>query len=276
MGAHELDLTAGPLAFFGAELRRFRVAAGLTQEQLAEQVQFSESLVGAVERAKRMPSRQFTELCEEVLGLDGDLLRLWPLITDETGPKWLRQWSRIEAEAHTLRTWQPLIVPSLLQTPAYARAVLGGIPDVSREHLEESLQARLQRQTLFDRPTAPRYAALIDSSVLDRPLGGAEVMRAQVAHLLEMTRHARVTVQIVQREVVPTVGLLGGFAIARFDGGPDTVYLETAGDGEVTDRADRVRTVSVRFDALRAWAHPLHVSAELLREKMAAYESGSA
>lgn len=271
MSTNELDPTASPLAVFGAELRRCRLAAGLTQEQLAEKIQFSESLVGAVERARRVPSREFAELCESTLALDGDLLRLWPLVTNEASPKWFRQWPRIEAAAYMLRTWQPLVIPGLLQTPAYARTVLSGVPGVSQDQVEESTKARLQRQALFKRPDSPMYSALIDSGVLDRALGGAEVMREQLEHLLTMMAHPRITLQVVQSSMVPTIGLLGGFVIAELDGGPDTVYLDTAADGEVTDRTDRVRAVSVRYDAIRAWAHPLHVSEQVIREKMVAY-----
>jgi transcriptional regulator with XRE-family HTH domain len=271
MSTSELNPAESPLALFGVELRRYRLKAGLTQEQLADQIQFSESLVGAVERAKRVPSRSFTELCEKALSLNGDLLRLWPLVTNEASPKWFRPWPKIEAEAHTLRTWQPLVVPGLLQTPAYARMVLSGVPGVSEAQIDESVEARLQRQTIFTRPNAPMYSALIDSGVLDRPLGGVEVMREQLEHLAAMMAHRRITLQIVQSSVVPTVGLLGGFVIAQLDNRPETVYLDTAADGEVTDRTDTVRTVTVRYDAIRAWADPIHVSEEVIRRKLVDY-----
>ncbi|SDI37046.1 Helix-turn-helix domain-containing protein [Sinosporangium album] len=102
----ELDPTGSLLAFFGAELRKFRMQAGLSQEELAQRIRYSAGLVGFVERAARRPHRDFVTRCDEVLNLDGALLRLWPLITHEASPRWFRPWLEIEEEAHTLCTWQ--------------------------------------------------------------------------------------------------------------------------------------------------------------------------
>ncbi|SDH09150.1 Helix-turn-helix domain-containing protein [Sinosporangium album] len=273
MASNELDPASSPLALFGAELRRIRSAQNLTLEQLAERIMFSPSLVGAIERATRRPGRDFVERCEEELGLSGELIRLWPLISKESSPKWFRSWTRIEQEARTLRTWEPLLVPGLLQTPGYARAVLSGEPGVSMERVEEMLEARLQRQILFQRQTPPMFQALIDESVLHRPIGGAEVMRQQLEHLLKQMAHPRITIQVVPLAVGSTTGLLGGFVIAQLGGAHDAVYLETANNGQVTDRMDDVDAVSLRYDAIRAWAHPLHVSENVIREMLVKYEN---
>ncbi|MFI9836331.1 helix-turn-helix transcriptional regulator [Nonomuraea sp. NPDC051941] len=271
MAASELDPGASPLALFGAELRRLRDERGVTQEEIADYTHVSKSLVSQIENAKRTPQRDFTEQVERLLGLKGDLLRLLPLVI-KTGPTWFRQWPKIEANAHTLRTWQPLVVPGLLQTRNYARAILSGQPGISNERIDEEADARLARQVVFDRPEPPMYAAVIDEGVLLRPIGGAEVMRQQLDHLLKLLAHPCITLQIVPMAAVPTIGLLGGFVIAQLLQGPDAVYLDSAADGEVTDRVDRVRTVSVRFDAIRSYARPVNETADAIREKMVMYE----
>ncbi|WP_187281543.1 helix-turn-helix transcriptional regulator [Nonomuraea sp. C10] len=92
----ELDPTASPLAFFGAELRKFRKNAGLSQEQLAEIIRFSPGLVGFIERAQRTPSKDLVQRCDEAVGAKGELLRLWPLISREASPRWFREWLDIE------------------------------------------------------------------------------------------------------------------------------------------------------------------------------------
>jgi len=94
--AQELALTANAAAVFGAELRRLRARAGLTQEGLAERIQYSESLVGAVERGEAYAQRGTHRVCERALGLDGELLRLWPLSTLATEPRRSMTWPRIE------------------------------------------------------------------------------------------------------------------------------------------------------------------------------------
>ncbi|MBB5773750.1 helix-turn-helix domain-containing protein [Nonomuraea jabiensis] len=196
MAASELDPGASPLALFGAELRRLRDERGVTQEEIADYAHVSKSLVSQIENAKRTPQRDFTEQVESLLGLKGDLLRLLPLVI-KSGPTWFRQWPKIEADAHTLRTWQPLVVPGLLQTRNYARAILSGQPGISNERVDEEAEARLARQVVFDRPEPPMYAAVIDEGVLLRPIGGAEVMRQQLDHLLKLLAHPCITLQIV-------------------------------------------------------------------------------
>lgn len=124
--SRDLDPAASVLAFFGAELRRLRADADLSQEQLAEQINYSPALVGVVETARRMPSRDFASRCDAALQTDGALARLWPLVTRDVLPTWFRPWVQdVESEATTLRSWEPLIIPGLLQTPDYARALLG-------------------------------------------------------------------------------------------------------------------------------------------------------
>lgn len=271
MTTSELDPAASPLALFGAELRRLREERGVTQEAIADYTHVSKSLVSQIENAKRTPQWDFTEQAERLLRLDGELLRLLPLVI-KSGPTWFRQWPKIEAVAHNLRTWQPLVVPGLLQTRDYARAILRGQPGISQERVEEAAEARLARQVVFDRPEPPMYAAVIDEGVLQRPIGGADVMREQLGHLFKLLAHPCITLQIVPMAVVPTIGLLGGFVIAQQTQGPDTVYLDSAADGEVTDREDRVRTVSLRFDTIRSYARPVNETADAIREKMVMYE----
>ncbi|MGA4990173.1 helix-turn-helix domain-containing protein [Nonomuraea bangladeshensis] len=272
MDVSELDPGASPLALFGAELRRLREEKGVTQEAIADYAHVSKSLVSQIENAKRTPQWDFTEQVEALLGLQGDLLRLLPLVL-KTGPNWFRQWPKIEANAHNLRTWQPLVVPGLLQTGNYARAILRGQPGITDQRVEEIVEGRLARQLVFERPEPPLYAAVIDESVLTRPIGGAEVMHGQLEHLLTLMTHPCITLQVVPMEAVPTIGFLGGFVIAQQPNGPDVVYLDTAADGEMTDRADRVRRVSLRFDAIRSYARPVNETAEAVREKMVMHEN---
>lgn len=267
MSTNELD-PANPLSIFGQELRRFRTDRGLTIDQLAEAITFSASLVGAVERAQRRPGRDFVERCEEELGLSGELLRLLPLITKEASPKWFRPWTKIEENASMLRTWEPLLIPGLLQTEAYARAVLGGKPGVTSDELDHAVEARLQRQAIFQRSRPPMFSAVLDEAVLLRPIGGRAVMREQLEHLLKMMSQHRVLIQIVPLELGVTVGLLGGFIIAQTPGEADAVFFESFVHAQVSDRAEDVQALNVRYDTIRAWAHPLHVSEDVIREMM--------
>lgn len=253
---------------YGAVLRRARQEAGLSQAALGALIPCSESLVGLIERGLRRPTRRFTGAAENALGLSGDLLRLLPGAKVVSTPKWFREWPRVEESAHTIRTWEPLVVPGLLQTPRYARAILAAEPGVTEEWIEEALAARLRRQAVLDRNEPPMYWVLLDECALRRPIGDTEIMREQLAHLVTMMGAERpcVSIQIVPLNVGATAGLLGGFAIAQGDGMPDHVYIETAVQGSVSDREETVRRVSLRYDAIHKWAHPVHMSERLVRE----------
>jgi transcriptional regulator with XRE-family HTH domain len=257
-----------PLSRFGRELRRHREARGLTIEQLAKTLPFSASLVGAVERAQRRPGRDFVEYVEEELGLSGELAELLPPITKEGSPTWFRPWTKIEETASSLWTWEPLLVPGLLQTEEYARAVFAAEPGTTPDEVDQAVAARLQRQAIFQRPRPPIFSVTLDEAVLLRPVGGRAVMRKQLEHLLMMITEFRVTIQIVPLDAGFPVGLLGGFVIAQSTTGGDSVYFESLANGRVSNRADDVHAGSVRFNAIRAWAHPLPVSEALIRETL--------
>lgn len=266
------DMSNTPEARLGEELRRLRVAAGWTQDELADRIQFSSSMVGFVERAERSPTEDFVLRCEAALGADGKLAPLLAACA-KSSPRWFRPWTKIESEARVLRLWEPLVLPGLLQTVEYARAVLRTEPGVLEREAEELVAARIQRQKVFERPDPPIVAAIIDEGVLNRPVGGPEVMHRQLEHLLEMVRHPRVTLQVVPVGIGATTGLAGAFALAQVAGERDAAYLDDSLNGRVTDRADEVHTISLKYDAIRAWAHPLHVSEQLLREMKVKYES---
>ncbi|MFC6080584.1 helix-turn-helix domain-containing protein [Sphaerisporangium aureirubrum] len=266
------DMSNTPESRLGEELRRSREALGWTQDDLAERIQFSGSMVGFVERAERSPTEDFILRCEAALGADGKLV---PLLAgcEKSSPRWFRPWTKIEAEARVLRLWEPLVLPGLLQTAEYARAVLRTEPGVLERDVEELLAARMQRQKVLDRPDPPIVAAIIDEGVLNRPVGGREVMHRQMEHLLVMVKHPRVTVQVVPVSIGATTGLAGAFALAQVAGARDAAYLDDSLNGRVTDRADEVHAISLKYDAVRAWAHPLHVSEQLIREMKVKYES---
>jgi transcriptional regulator with XRE-family HTH domain len=111
----------GPIsALFRDELRRARSRTGLTQEELASKTSFSPALVAAIETGRRLPSVDFVSQCDDVLSADGQFGRMQARLPDESGPSWLREWAEVEREAVILRSWEPLLIPGLLQTADYA------------------------------------------------------------------------------------------------------------------------------------------------------------
>ncbi|NUR90798.1 MAG: helix-turn-helix transcriptional regulator [Nonomuraea sp.] len=236
----------------------------MSQEQLAERLSYSLSLVCAVELANRTPSRDFAERADHVLGTGGQLARLWPLVRQAAYPAWFRPWLEIEQTARTLQTWQPLLIPGLLQTEDYAREVFRREPAATAEQAEEAVAARLTRQSILHRADPPMYWVVLDEWVLHRPIGSRAIMRGQIRALLDHAQLPHVTVQVVPRDDPAIPGLTGSFVIARVPGEPDLVYLETAQEGYVSDRPADIESIARRYDVIRSLALPVNASLDLL------------
>ena len=264
----ELDPTAGPLDFFGAEVRRWRTAAGLSQEQLGQKVGYSGAQVGKVETSERAPSQDFAEGCDRALPSAGGLFgRLYQLARRWDGgyPAWFAQWVEAERRATSLRTWEPLLIPGLLQTPDYARALFlawqGADTD---DQLDQLVSARIERQAIFQRPRPPSLWAVLDEGVLRRCIGSPKVIHDQLVHLLTVSDRSTIRVQIVPAEVGAHVGLLGAFSMAAFENAPGIVYLESPDQGQTTERPVVVAKISEIFDLVRVEALPRGASRDLI------------
>ncbi|HUY44672.1 MAG TPA: Scr1 family TA system antitoxin-like transcriptional regulator [Streptosporangiaceae bacterium] len=134
------------LALFAAELRAFRQKAGLSQEELGARLNFSPSLVAMVEGLRRAPTLQFAQRCDEAFDLPGTFVRLQQHARTTPLPSWFRPWAaEIEATATQLRLFEHSLVPGLLQTEDYARALLSARPNTSPEEVDELVAARMRR-----------------------------------------------------------------------------------------------------------------------------------
>jgi len=266
----ELDPTTGPLDFFGAEVRRWRTAAGLSQEQLGQRVGYTGAQVGKVETGERAPSQEFAQHCDQALpGAGGLFLRIYHLARRWDGgyPSWFVEWVQAEGRAITLHTWEPLLIPGLVQTPEYARALFQAWRSARTDaELDQLVSARIERQLIFERPNPPSLWAVIDEGVLTRCVGSPQTMRDQLAHLLDVSDRLRITVQVVPAGAGAHAGLLGAFAIAGFGDAPGLVYLESPDQGQTTQRSSVVVKVSETFDTLRAEALPRGASRDLIRK----------
>jgi transcriptional regulator with XRE-family HTH domain len=263
----ELDPTAGPLQFFGAELRRARAAAGLSQDQLGQRLGYSSAQVGKVEVGERAPSQDFAQGCDQTFPEAGGLFaRIYQLTRRWDGgyPSWFAEWIDFERRATSLCWWEPLLIPGLLQTADYARAILAADPETNDDQLDELVAARLERQAIFDRADPPALWAVLDEAVLHRLIGSRKIMHDQLLHLADTSCRGNITVQIVPADIGAHAGLLGGFAIANFGNAAGTVYMESPDHGQTTEVPSVVSRLSLTFDTLRADALPRGASRDLI------------
>jgi hypothetical protein len=256
------------MAFFGAELRRARMASSMSQDQLGRALSFSGDLVGKIETCERAPTPEFAAGCDSVFShLDGIFTRLLGLARRWDGPypQWFRDWVQAEREATSLRWWAPMLVPGLLQTADYARAILGAAPDAAEDMLEELVSARIERQGILDRPKPAELWVVIDEAVLHRLIGSSKTMHDQLLYLADASCRQSITVQVVPAEVGAHAGLLGAFIIAGFeDGAPSILYAETAVEGQTIEKSALVSKAALAFDRLRAEALPSRASRDLI------------
>jgi hypothetical protein len=181
-------------------------------------------------------------------------------------PRWFEDWVDAERRAPVLRTWEPLLMPGLLQTPEYARVLFKAWQTTGDDdELENLVTARINRQRIFDRPRPPSFWALIDEGVLRRRIGSAKVMQDQLVHLAELTERPSVKVHVIPAEAGAHIGLLGAFAIAGFGGdAPGLVYFESPDQGQTTRDPAIVAKIILTFDTLRSEALPRGASRDMI------------
>ncbi|MEU6985458.1 helix-turn-helix transcriptional regulator [Streptomyces sp. NPDC046324] len=260
-----LDPSASPLDYYGAELRRLREEAGLNQQQLGDIVYCTASLIGQIETAKKVPTREFSERLDAALMTGGLFSRLVGLVLKSQLPTWFQQYAEMEARAAYISTYQAQLVYGLLQTEEYARAVLSvDHPD----RLDEMVAARMERQRILEREHPPVLCVVLDEAALRLEVGGREVMRGQLQRLLGCMQREWIQIQVLPFAVGQHAGMMGSFTLLRFDGDPDLFYAPVYGGGHMTANSQVIRGRFVGYAHLQASALSREDSAALITHVM--------
>lgn len=264
------------LSLFADEMKAHRNASGWTQARLAAEINYSDSLIAQVETCRQPPSKGLARaldkvfatagFTEETPGAPGTFGRMEAKLRNLPFPPSFRSFAPYEAAAAELRVFEHSLIPGLLQTEAYVRAVLSTRPNTSEDEIDSFVVGRLERQPVLwrDDPPAPILWALVDEGALRRPVAPPGVMYDQLMHLVEMSRRPNITVQIVPYSAGGHTGLLGACTIADVDGSPSIVNVEDIADGRVTEDAATVAQVTLRFNSLRSDALHKGASRELI------------
>jgi transcriptional regulator with XRE-family HTH domain len=263
------DPETNPAAFLGDELRRARVAAGFSsQDVLAAKLGFERTVIAKAETGERPPTAEVLAAWCEACDLDYEhFTRMATLARRADGPipRWFETWLAAETQAAILRYWSPIIVPALFHTAAYARALLlAAQTDTSDEAIGALVEAKLDRATILDRADPPEVVALIDELVLRRVVGSPEVMHEQLRHVAELSGRAYVSVQVVPTAVGATAGLSGDISLASVDGTADVLHTDAVPEGHTTESRSQVRAAAVAFERIRQYALPHAQSRELI------------
>lgn len=252
--------------FFGSELKRRREGAGFTQAELGARVFVSGGYIGQFEQAIRKPQLDVAQRIDTLLHSDGFFERMWhKLIDDKRYAGYFAAVVELERTATKIAEFAPALVPGLLQTAGYARAVtLVGNPLVADEYVEEKVTARRERARILDVAALPGYWVILHEQVLRIPVGGHAAMAEQLEHIVGLVRRRRVLVQVLPCSVgaYPLIGRM--VQLMEFADAPPTAYTEAVYSGNLLDEPALVKRVQDAYDLLRAAALPPDASLSLI------------
>jgi transcriptional regulator with XRE-family HTH domain len=275
---------AGPTVrrmLVGAELRRLRTAKGLSREQAAEAIRASEWKIHRLENGQvSFKERDIVDLLRLYGVTDADEVAGFVVLAREANtpgwwqrygdvlPQWFRTYVDLESAASLIRTYEGQLVPGLLQTDDYIRAVVHDASLEPSEDVGRRVRLRMARQTVLTRERPPRLWAVVDEAALRRPVGGREVMRGQLERLIEATKLPNVTLQILPFAGGAHPAMVGAFSILRFADRelPDVVYLEHLTNAVYLDKREEVERYLDVMELLCVASEPPARTAELLTQ----------
>jgi transcriptional regulator with XRE-family HTH domain len=267
----------------GALLRSLRTGAGMTIEQAAEELLCSPSKVSRLETGQRGASaRDIRDLCNLYNVTGSTREHLAALAKEGKEEAWWQPYDLpyanyvgLEAEATSISDFEPGVVPGLLQTPAYARALHeGGMPRLSPAVIEQRIEVRRTRQAVLTRDDPPRLSAIMDEAVLHRVLGGPAVMASQLEHIIEACALPKVTVEVIPYSVGAHPALDSTFIVLEFAPPvPSVVYVEGLVGQMYLERPQDVERYTEIFERLRTLSLSQQESIDLMAKQSKSFRA---
>ena len=261
------------------ELRRLREAAKLTCEEVAEHLECSASKISRVETGRVSVSPRDVRDMLELYGTGEDeresLVQLardsrqkgwWHAYGDTLAPQFAA-FIGLESEAAEIRVYEAGLVPGLLQTPDYARAIISaGLVNAAPADVERGVQLRMARQPLLGQENPPKLWVVLDEAALRRQAGGIGVMRQQLEYLLEMSERPNVAIQVIPFATGAYPAMSRPFTVLVFPErvDPDVVYLEEMTRASYLEESDEVDRYNMLFHHLQATALSFEETAALI------------
>ncbi|OII64743.1 transcriptional regulator [Streptomyces sp. CC53] len=258
------------LQVYGAVLQAFRQDAGYTQESFAPKIRYSVHYIAKIEQGRRFPPRDLPERVEPVLGptAAGALKAAAKKLNRKAGlASWFQHWAEVEEQALTLNAYECRVVPGLLQPEAYMREVMNCyLPPLTDEQLELQVAARLARQRLLTERGTTMFSFVMEQHLVERELGGPEVTRNLISHLLSCARLRNVELLVMPRRRTAHAGLEGSLYLAE---GPDhewVGYVEGHQASLLYNDPNQVSTLLQRYGRMRGQALDPEASIRLLEQ----------
>ncbi|MFD8215094.1 Scr1 family TA system antitoxin-like transcriptional regulator [Streptomyces sp. NPDC059697] len=272
VGAGGEPESSDSLRTFGAVVQALREHAGLSREEFGERVRFSKHTVASVELGRRMPDPTFVERAEEVLGNTGALRKAAGHLARQPGlAAWFRQWARLETTAITLYTYECRLIPGLLQTEAYARTLFRNqLPPMDDEQVEAQWVARGERQRLLRERPNTAFSFILEEGLILRRMGGVEVTRGLIDHVLEIAELRNVEIQVMPQVRETHAGLDGPMQLLETPDNRWFAYCEGQESGQLIADPKVVSMLQMRYARMRSQALTLEDSVSLLQRRRGA------
>ncbi|MEV6481449.1 helix-turn-helix transcriptional regulator [Streptomyces sp. NPDC051576] len=254
-GQKDLDPSTSPRALLGAELRHAREKAGLNQEELGQRLFVSGSFIGQLEAGTRRMLPEYARMLDAELGTGDFFERNCVAAAKSRYPEHFAEAAEAEARATAIREYAPMLIPGLLQTPAYARAVNRAYdPTAPEETIDEWVDGRIARTRLLDHPTKPLLWSVLDEAALRRETGGRAVMAEVLHHIVDLGRRGRIIAQVLPFNAGAHTAMEGSLKLMDFADAPPLVYFQGVRIGRLEDDPATVTQVRLDFELLAASA----------------------
>ncbi|MFJ8623161.1 Scr1 family TA system antitoxin-like transcriptional regulator [Kitasatospora sp. NPDC093550] len=276
MAQRELDPTSSPNAALGVQLRRFRLARGLTQVELGRRINYSDSLISMIENGERPAPLNFVRRCDKELDTCGALELLYWTSKSSTLIGGFLAFIEHETKATAFKIYELNLIPGLLQTRAYASAIIGAEArrgEITEDKVSERLNVRMARQAALYREPAPSIHIVMEESCL-RPVGGPFVMAEQLRRLESVAELPHVMLQIAPSSLGEDLPTVWPFTLLSSPDQTWMAYLETIQRGYVErDDQNEIRSLARTYDWLQAQALSCADSLALIRARLKEFEA---
>ncbi|MGW1013141.1 helix-turn-helix domain-containing protein [Streptomyces termitum] len=239
----------------GRQLKLRREAVGMRAAVFGEAVGYGEALIYKIEGGKRIPRPEFLDKADEVLDAHGLIAAMKEDVKNVRYPKKVRDLAKEEARAVELHLYDPLSVHGLLQTPEYTRGLLlMRRPAYTQDEVERMVAGRMARQSIFQRDPSPEISFVLEEWTLRRPLGGPQILRAQLEHLLEVGRMRNVELQVMPMDREEHAGVAGSIEVLKFGDGSAVGRSPAVANGRPVTEPKPLHILELRYGIIRAQA----------------------
>ncbi|MFD3485087.1 Scr1 family TA system antitoxin-like transcriptional regulator [Streptomyces sp. NPDC058665] len=270
----EQRVPRSPREKYGEELKLRRIAAGMTQEAVAREMMCSPTLISHFEAGRRLPSPADAKRIDQALGTDGFFAR-WLEDLDAKFAQFYSAVAELEKQAVEIRHWALTLVPGLLQTEPYARAVFRSYdPNYRTDDVDRKVVNRMERARILEGVSGPVLWTLLDEAVLRRHVGGAATMAAQLNKIVGMAETGRLRLHVLPFGAGEHALMESSLELMSFEDAAPIAYVEGLNTGNLMDDPALVSKSQAAYDLALSDALPHRESLALFRAVAEEYEHG--